>query len=114
MIVNPDPNGHRIAMAEGLAENPPNASWAYTEKSVVMFAGLLVSLFDAVTAGRSSDFETEAALRQLRARPATPPTSAHIRLAGCARRPARFFALAVGVERFQPRRKRDLRIDDEQ
>jgi hypothetical protein len=28
--------------------------------------------------------------------------------------PARFFALAVGVERLQQLRKRDLRVDDEQ
>ena len=37
-----------------------------------MFSVLLISAFDATTAGRPTDFLSEAAFRQLRARPATP------------------------------------------
>ena len=72
MNVNPDPNGFGIALAERLAENPPNEFWAYTERNVVMAHGLIVGAFDATIAGRSTDFETEAAFRHFRPRPATP------------------------------------------
>jgi hypothetical protein len=68
----PDPDNFRTAFAEALAENPPNSVWAFTAPDVVMFSGLLISAFDATTAGRPTDFLAEAAFRQLRARPATP------------------------------------------
>jgi len=59
-------------MAERLAVDPPNAAWAYTERNVVMCHGMIVGVFDAMIAGRSTNFETEAAFLQLPARPATP------------------------------------------
>jgi len=72
MTITPDPNNFRTALAERLAENPPNGVWAYTERNVVMGHGLIVAVFDATIAGRSTNFETEAAFLQLPARPATP------------------------------------------
>jgi hypothetical protein len=57
-------------VAEALAEDPPNASYSCTEGHVIMFSGMVVFLFNTLAAGRNPNFETEAAFRQFRPRPA--------------------------------------------